>query len=232
MKRKKQPTKTKAPAPVATNDRIDKRKRLFFKLLGVAGLGFFGSLLAPKKAEAYVFGSTPSTSVVGVKNSSNARVNPATEDGNLATIVTNTNKIPSQGQAVMASSTPVVIASNQTTLPISGTVTASFDTSSAMVTDSADSLFFLRRIAELLEGVGTVDAQRRLRVTLDSITTSLTLSTITTVGTVTTVTTCSTVTSVTNMVSLAGWTHQMFQDPADNAYANSIRRGLDFTSSI
>lgn len=107
MKRKKQPTKTKAPAPVATNDRIDKRKRLFFKLLGVAGLGFFGSLLAPKKAEAYVFGSTPSTSVVGVKNSSNARVNPATEDGNLATIVTNTNKIPSQGQAVMASSTPV-----------------------------------------------------------------------------------------------------------------------------
>ncbi|MHB8483660.1 MAG: hypothetical protein ACYDBV_13180 [Nitrospiria bacterium] len=53
--------------------------------------------------------------------------------GNLAAIKTDTDKIPSQGQALMAASTPVVIASNQSavkvdgsavTQPISGTVTA------------------------------------------------------------------------------------------------------------
>jgi len=48
---------------------------------------------------------------------------PATEGGNLATIVTNTGKIPALGQAVMASSAPVTIASNQSAVPVSGTVT-------------------------------------------------------------------------------------------------------------
>lgn len=39
--------------------------------------------------------------------------------GNLASIKTNTDKIPAQGQAAMAASMPVVIASNQTTVPVS-----------------------------------------------------------------------------------------------------------------
>lgn len=56
------------------------KKRLFLKLLGVAGLGFVGTLVFPKRADAYVFGSTPSSNVVGVKNVANAKINPATED--------------------------------------------------------------------------------------------------------------------------------------------------------
>jgi len=56
----------------------DDKKRLFLKFLGVAGLGFVGSLLLPKRADAYVFGSTPTSSVVGVKNESDVRINPAT----------------------------------------------------------------------------------------------------------------------------------------------------------
>jgi hypothetical protein len=43
--------------------------------------------------------------------------------GNLATIATNTGKIPSKGTATIANSTPVNIASDQT-VPVSGTVTA------------------------------------------------------------------------------------------------------------
>jgi hypothetical protein len=39
--------------------------------------------------------------------------------GNLASIATNTGRIPSQGQATMAASTPVAIASNQSAVPIS-----------------------------------------------------------------------------------------------------------------
>lgn len=40
---------------------------------------------------------------------------PATEDGNLATLVT---RIPAQGQASMAASVPVVVASNQSAFPV------------------------------------------------------------------------------------------------------------------
>ena len=58
----------------------DKDKRTFLKVAGVAGAGLAASLLLPKKAEAFVMGSSPTTGVVGVKNSSNARINPATEE--------------------------------------------------------------------------------------------------------------------------------------------------------
>lgn len=56
----------------------DNKKRLFLKFLGVAGLGLVGSMLLPKRADAYVFGSTPTSNVVGVKNESDLRINPAT----------------------------------------------------------------------------------------------------------------------------------------------------------
>jgi len=65
----------------------DDSKRFFLKALGVAGLGLAATQLLPKKAEALVMGSTPSSSVVGVKNSSNTRINPATED-TLSTLIT------------------------------------------------------------------------------------------------------------------------------------------------
>lgn len=59
---------------------VDGNKRLFLKLLGITGLGFIGSMLLPKRAEALVFGSTPASNVVGVKNAANARINPATQE--------------------------------------------------------------------------------------------------------------------------------------------------------
>jgi hypothetical protein len=59
---------------------IDDSKRLFLKVAGVAGLGLAASALFPKSADAYVAGSTPTSNVVGLKNSTNIRINPATEE--------------------------------------------------------------------------------------------------------------------------------------------------------
>jgi hypothetical protein len=57
----------------------DNGKRNFLKVAGIAGVGLVASQLLPKKAEALIMGSTPSSSVVGVKNISNVRIDPATE---------------------------------------------------------------------------------------------------------------------------------------------------------
>jgi len=59
--------------------------------------------------------------------------------GNLATIVTNTGRIPAQGQAAMAASTPVVIANNQTAVPVSGTFWQATQPVSGTVTANAGS---------------------------------------------------------------------------------------------
>jgi hypothetical protein len=58
----------------------DKDKRAFLKTAGIAGASIAASLLLPKKAEALIMGSSPTTGVVGVKDSSNTRINPATEE--------------------------------------------------------------------------------------------------------------------------------------------------------
>ena len=58
----------------------DKNKRTFLKMAGIAGAGLVGSLLLPKKADALIMGSSPTTGGVGVKNASNARINPAREE--------------------------------------------------------------------------------------------------------------------------------------------------------
>ncbi len=58
----------------------DKDKRTFLKVAGIAGAGIIASQLLPKKADALIMGSSPTTGVVGVKNSTNTRINPATEE--------------------------------------------------------------------------------------------------------------------------------------------------------
>jgi len=58
----------------------DKNKRQFLKVAGVAGVSLGASLLFPKKAQAFIMGSSPTTGVVGVKDAANARINPATEE--------------------------------------------------------------------------------------------------------------------------------------------------------
>jgi len=65
---------------LSLNNQEKEDKRAFLKLAGLVGLGVAATSLIPKKAEALVFGGTPSTSVVGLKNTSNAPINPATED--------------------------------------------------------------------------------------------------------------------------------------------------------
>ncbi len=57
----------------------DKNKRLFLKVIGGVGAALLASSVFPKRAEALVLGSTPGTSVVGLKSSSNARIDPATD---------------------------------------------------------------------------------------------------------------------------------------------------------
>lgn len=56
------------------------RKRTFLRLAGLVGLGVATVSFIPKKASALVFGSTPASNVVGLKDISNAPINPATED--------------------------------------------------------------------------------------------------------------------------------------------------------
>ena len=58
----------------------DKDKRTFLKVAGIAGASLAASLLLPKKAEALIMGSSPTTGVVGVKNAANTRINPATQE--------------------------------------------------------------------------------------------------------------------------------------------------------
>ena len=59
----------------------DQGKRNFLKVAGVVGASAIASqILAPQKASAFIMGSSPTTGVVGVKNSTNTRINPATEE--------------------------------------------------------------------------------------------------------------------------------------------------------
>src|SRR3989338_10622801 len=59
----------------------DQGKRTFLKVASIAGASAIASqILSPKKASAFIMGSSPTTRVVGVKNSANARINPATEE--------------------------------------------------------------------------------------------------------------------------------------------------------
>jgi len=61
-------------------EEVDEGKRLFLRLAGLAGLGVVASSVLPQKAEAFVMGSSPTSAVVGVKNASNTRINPATDE--------------------------------------------------------------------------------------------------------------------------------------------------------
>lgn len=63
---------------------VDDRKRLFLKVASVAGLGIAASAIFPNSADAYVAGSTPTSNVVGLKDDSNTRINPATDESVLS----------------------------------------------------------------------------------------------------------------------------------------------------
>lgn len=62
------------------NEEVDDSKRMFLKIASIAGLGVAASAILPKQASAYVAGSTPTSNVVGLKDDTNNRINPATEE--------------------------------------------------------------------------------------------------------------------------------------------------------
>lgn len=78
---KKEGVKNRANIISTTEDvKIDDKKRTFLKTLGAVGVGAVAASLIPGKAEALVFGSTPTSNTVGIKNSSNVKINPATQE--------------------------------------------------------------------------------------------------------------------------------------------------------
>lgn len=68
-----------SPEPVTAANQ-DARRRTFLKGSALLVVGVLATTLLPRRAEALVMGGTPATSVVGAKNASNVRINPATED--------------------------------------------------------------------------------------------------------------------------------------------------------
>ncbi len=205
--------------------KTDGDKRAFFKVAGIAGAGLLASQLLPHKAEALIMGSTPAANVVGVKNSSDARIDPATET-TLAAIKTQTDKFTFSGSNLLTESSGGG----------GGAVTVNDTTDTQINPATDDSAMLLRRLVKQSDSLAVVDSAQRQKVTVDSFTAGLALPTVTAVGTVTTVTTvttCSTVTSVTAVASVTALGgvdgRYLFIDTARNASANGIRNSLVFS---
>lgn len=62
------------------DDVSDGKKRRLLKILGGGALGILAATVFPSKASALVVGSTPTSNVVGLRNQSNTRINPATDE--------------------------------------------------------------------------------------------------------------------------------------------------------
>jgi len=216
-------------------ENIDDKKRSFMKVAGVIGAGALATTLLPRKAEAFVFGSTPASNVVGLKKADNTRIDPAQETGgNLAAIAgkdfaTQTTlsalsaKIPVQGPALMVASMPVTIASNQAPIPtsmVAGGAVELNDSNGNNINPAQDeSIIYLRRIVKQIDSLAVVDSAQRQKVTIDSITGSLTLGTISTI-------TNSVPTNVGTLASVD--TRYFLIDTARNTYAAGIRNNLSW----
>lgn len=203
----------------SNNTPQDKNKRMFLKLAGLTGLGFVASQVLPKKAKAYVLGNTPTSNVVGVKNSSNTRIDPATEttlgtrasETTLQAIKTNSDKFLFDGDGkLLTVSTGGSSASS---------VTLKDKTETIINPTTEESLVLLRRLLRQVDSLAVVDLAQRQRVVVDGAVISS--------GTITTV---STVTSATNVVALGGVdVRYLYTDTARNMYANGIRNNLLYT---
>jgi hypothetical protein len=230
---------SKKEAKIEAPKAPDESKRAFFRLAGLAGMGMLAATVLPKKAEAYVMGSAPATSIVGLKNAANTRINPATEGGNLATIA-------GKDFATQATLAQIKTATDQfqfdgTELRVvnsSGGAGASqvgiLNTSNTQINPATeDSVVLLRRMVKLMESQATVDVANRQRITLDAWGAGVLLGTGTSascprvgLGTDSTV---GTVTSVTNVATIGSYAaQQMYGDVAHDVYANALRRHLVF----
>lgn len=91
------PVRTVVRATKTEKTTVDTDKRGFLKLAGVLGLGALAASALPEKAQAYVMGSAPTSGVVGLRDSTNTRIDPAREGGNLASVKTNTDPLVASG---------------------------------------------------------------------------------------------------------------------------------------
>lgn len=167
---------------------LDDNRRAFLKIAGVAGLGIAASALFPKGAEAYVTGSTPTSNVVGSKDASNNRINPAKEDGNLATIA-GKDFATQTTLAAMKAKTDLLtfdVSNNLLTAFSGGSSVMGLKDSSDVRIDPVqdDTVVLLRRVVKLMESQAVVDSQMRQRVTVDIMPTTTVTGTVT-VGTIT-----------------------------------------------
>jgi hypothetical protein len=153
---------------------VDNKKRNFLKVAGIVGLGLIASQAFPKKTEAYSMGSSPTSGVVGAKNSANTRIDPAIEGGNLATIAgkdfatqttlallkANADKFTFDGESLQVT--------GLSTDGLTDTV-KTVDTGSTRVgLQSEDSIVLMRRMVKLMESKATVDSANRRRITIDA----------------------------------------------------------------
>jgi len=143
---------------------------MFLKVAGVAGLGLAASALLPKSADAYVSGNTPTSNVVGIKNTSNEKINPAKEDGNLATLVTNTTPLANlqfDGNNNLLTKGTVAI-SNIANSKINPATEETLSNVGQSVNDQ--SVWMLRKILTLLKplGITTGAGSNRLSVDINS----------------------------------------------------------------
>jgi hypothetical protein len=185
------------------------RKRMFLKLAGVVGLGAVASLLLPKKAEALVFGSTPAASVVGIKDSANLSIDPATK-GKQDDLLTELK----------------LKADLTETQPVSGVMGVSDSVGTRISPVADDTVVLLRRMVKLMESQATVDGANRQRVTVDA----WGVGVLTGVGTSAS---CLRVAigSDSNIGTIGSYAaQQMYGDVAHDVYANAIRRNLTFTA--
>lgn len=242
-KRQSKPKKKAAPTRKLSKSRgakrtkaesVNKRKRLFVKTAGALGIGALAASLIPKRAEAYVFGSTPASNVVGIKDSNDVRIDPALESGgNLEVIagavtankmaVANTNLDRMQftaGTDLLKVSTTLdgstVVGINNA----AGTRVSPATEATVAALASDESVLLLRRIARHMESLAVVDSAQRQRVTIDS----GTLPAVTTVTTVTTITNAVPVGNVATLGSVDP--RYLYIDTARTAYANGIRANL------
>ncbi len=208
----------------------DNDKRSFLKFLGIAGVGLVASQVVPQKAEALIMGGTPSTSTLAIKNVANQKINPATEEtvATLATEATLSNVSTEATLLTRASESTLSaiktnsdkflfdINGNLLTAQTGGASAVTIkDISGAQINPATEeSNILLRRLLRQVDSLAVVDSAQRQKITLDSISGSLTLNAVSVVSNIAT-------------ISSVDYRY-MYIDTARNAYANSIRNNLTF----
>ncbi len=222
----------------------DSDRRNFLKILGGAGVSAAVLSMIPNKAQALIIGSSPTAGIVGVKNASNIGVNPATEDGNLATIAakdfateTTLNTLKNKDFATETTLSAIKTNSDKFSFDVNGKLLTSngngSDPTSTVLKDvagntvnpsSEESILYLRRMVKMMESNAVVDSQMRQRVTIDVIPTVTVTGTITAnigTGTMAAVTTVNQLAGVDSRWQIIDWSRQAYNSGIRNNLINS-----------